>query len=252
MKLRVSIVTLSALFIAACSGSAANGSDAAEGGGTPSAPVAAAAAPKGKSWVDTVRATPEGGFVMGNPNAPLKLIEFGSRLCPFCGEFDRTGLPQLKAKYIATGKVSYEFRDYPIHGAPDLAPILLGHCTDDPATFFPILDQMMQAQADILPREEAAIRKVQALGNPSPTQIATAYAEGLGLIDFMKQRGLPEAKARACLTSQARIDTIAQRTKAANDKYQVQSTPTFILNGEVLSSIDTWQKLEALLKQRGA
>ena len=107
MKLRVSIVTLSALFIAACSGSAANGSDAAEGGGTPAAPVATAAAPKGKSWVDTVRATPEGGFVMGNPNAPLKLIEFGSRLCPFCGEFDRTGLPQLKAKYIATGKVSY-------------------------------------------------------------------------------------------------------------------------------------------------
>jgi len=247
MKVRVSLTALSLLLIAGCGGGTGNTADAA-----PAAPVASAAAPKGKAWVDTVRKTPEGGFVMGNPNAPLKLIEYGSRLCPFCGEFDRTGLPKLKASYIATGKVSYEFRDYPIHGAPDLAPILLGHCTDDPATFFPILDQMMHAQDVILPREEAAIGQVRALGNATPQQVAVAYAEGLGLIDFMKQRGLPEAKARACLNNKAMIDQIAQRTKDANDKYQVQSTPTFILNGTSLSNVNTWQDLETVLKQRGA
>lgn len=249
MKVRVSLAALSLLAIAGCGGGTGNAADAAA---APAAPVANAAAPAGKSWIDTVRATPEGGFVMGNPNAPLKLIEYGSRLCPFCGEFGRTGYPQLRDKYVAAGKVSYEFRDYPIHGAPDLGPILLGHCTGDPATFFPILEQMFDGQSTFLPREEGAIRKVQALGNATPGQIATIYAETMGYIDFMKQRGLPEAKARQCLNNPKMIDQIAQRTKAANDKFQVQSTPTFILNGDVLSSVDRWEKLETVLKQRGA
>lgn len=249
MKVRVSLAALSLLAIAGCGGGTGNAADAAA---SPTAAVANATAPAGKSWIDTVRATPEGGFVMGNPNAPLKLIEYGSRLCPFCGEFGRTGFPQLRDKYIVSGKVSYEFRDYPIHGAMDLAPILLGHCTDDPATFFPILDQMFEAQPAILPKAEGAIEKVRAMSNPTPNQVAMAFASGMGLIDFMKQRGLPEAKARQCLSDPKRIDQIAQRTKAANDKFQVQSTPTFILNGDVLSSVDRWEKLETVLKQRGA
>lgn len=249
MKVRVPLAALSLLFVAACGTSTDNGTDTSG----PVKPIATTPAPAGKAWTDTVSATPEGGFVMGNPNAQLKLIEYGSRLCPYCGEFGRTGFEPLKEKYISTGKVSYEFRDYPIHGAPDLGPILLGHCTGDPATFFPILDQMFQAQmTDILPKEEAVIQKVQAMGNITPGQSATAYAEGLGLIDFMKQRGLPEAKARQCLTDMNGINQVAQRTKAANDKYNVSSTPTFILNGNVLSTVDTWAKLETVLKQRGA
>ncbi len=249
MKFSMFLAALPLLLVAACGKSTDN---AAEASG-PVQPVASTPAPAGKAWTEVVSATPEGGFVMGNPNAPLKLIEYGSRLCPFCGEFDRTGFAALKAKYISTGKVSYEFRDYPIHGAPDMAPILLGHCTGDPATFFPILDQMFQAQmTDILPKEEDAIRKVQAMGNITPAQSATAYAEGLGLIDFMKQRGLPEARARQCLTDMNAINQVAQRTQAANEKYNVSSTPTFILNGGVLGSVDTWPKLEAVLKQRGA
>jgi protein-disulfide isomerase len=247
MKSRFLGLFLPMLMIAGCGSSTDAGTD-----GTPAKPVAAAAAPAGKSWTDTVSATPEGGFVMGNPNAPLKLIEYGSRLCPFCGNFDKTGFDPMKAKYISTGKLSYEFRDFPIHGAPDMGPILLGHCTGDPTTFFPILDQMYKAQEQLLANEEAVFQKVQAMGNLTPAQNATAYAEQLGYIDFMKQRGLPEAKARACLNDMTAINKIAANVQAATEKYQVQSTPTFILNGSKLDTVDTWEKLEAALKARGA
>lgn len=249
MKVRVSLAALPLLFVAACGGASTDGEANAAG---PVAPVATAPAPAGKAWTDTVSATAEGGFVMGNPNAPLKLIEYGSRLCPYCGEFDRTGFAPLKEKYISTGKVSYEFRDYPIHGAPDIAPILLGHCTGDPATFFPILDQMFQAQPQLLPNLESVAQRIQAQGNVTPVQSAVAYAEGLGFIEFMKQRGLPEAKARQCLTNMKAIQTIAQRAQDATQKYNVSSTPTFILNGNVLTTVDSWPKLEAVLKARGA
>ena len=56
----------------------------------------------------TVVATPEGGHRMGNPNAPIKLVEYGSRGCPVCGRFAAEGMEPLRTKYISTGKVSYE------------------------------------------------------------------------------------------------------------------------------------------------
>ena len=214
--------------------------------------VKATAAPAGKAWVDTVVKTPEGGFRMGNPDAPLKIVEYGSRACPYCALFDTEGFEPLKADYIATGKVSYEFREYPVHGPLDFAPILLGQCTGDTATFFPILDQMFKNQETLLKDEQEVAAKVQAMGNATPNQVAVAFAEGLGYIDFMKQRGLPEDKARACLNDPAGIKKIVDSTQVANDKYQITGTPTFILNDVKLDGVDRWEKLKAILVQRGA
>jgi protein-disulfide isomerase len=232
--------------LAACGGS---GSDGNASG--PVTPVATKAAPTGTSWIDTVSKTPEGGMRMGNPDAPLKLVEYGSRACPFCGRFDQEGFPTLKQQYITTGKLSYEFREYPVHGPLDLAPILLGQCTGDTATFFPILDAMFANQQTLLTNEQAVSAKVQAAQGASPNQVAVIYAEGLGYLDFMKQRGLPEDKARACLNDKAAIDKLVERTKFANDKFQISGTPTFILNGQKLDNVDEWAKLEPVLKARG-
>jgi len=81
MKFALLLAALPALLLAACGGSGnstATGTDVAA-----AAPVAAVKPPAGASWLDTVSAPPEGGYVQGNPNAPVKLIEYGSRLCPF-------------------------------------------------------------------------------------------------------------------------------------------------------------------------
>jgi protein-disulfide isomerase len=245
MTVRTTLAILPLLLVAACG----SGGDAGNGA-TPTS-VPSAPPPAGTAWVDTVVKTPEGGFRMGNPNAPLKIVEYGSRLCPACKALNDEGLEPLKANYIATGKVSYEFREYPVHGPLDLASILLGQCTGDTATFFPILDQMFKNQETLLQNAQAVGTKLQATPNATPNQVALAFGEGLGLIDFMKQRGLPEPKARACLSDPAGIQKIVDGQNFANEKYQVQSTPTLILN-DVKLDVGDWNGLKAALTQRGA
>jgi len=251
MKLSVPFAALAAPFAAL--GLASCGSGDAGGNIVASAPVAAKAAPTGKNWIETVSKTPDFGYRMGNPDAPLKLIEYGSRACPACAQFDAEGYPELKQKYVATGKVSYEFRDYPIHGPLDVAPILLGHCVDE-SVFFPLLDQMMSNQPTLLANERDVSARIQAMPGAAPAAVATAYAEGLGYLDFVKQRGVPEAKARACLNDAAKLDALTKSTAKANADYQVSGTPTFILNGSpvVLSGTGgTWAQLESVLKRAG-
>ena len=243
MKLPASFALLPLALLAACSGASSDNTT------TASAPVAAKPAPAGKAWSDVVAATPEGGYRMGNPDAPLKLIEYGSRACPYCAKFSAEGMPTLKARYIASGKVSYEFRDYPIHGALDVAPYLLGHCLSADA-FFPMLDQMMANQPTLLANEQEVAQKAVALGEP--TKVATAFAEGLGYLDFVKQRGVAEDQARACLNDKAKIDVLAANTDKANQLFNVSGTPTFILNGKKLDDVGDWAKLEPALKAAGA
>jgi protein-disulfide isomerase len=248
MKFALVFAALPALLLGACGPGGSNGSG---NNVAAAAPVAATKPPAGASWLDTISATPEGGYVQGNPNAPVKLIEYGSRACPYCAKFDAEGVPALRAGPIAAGKLSYEFRDYPVHGALDLAPTLLGHCVE-PAAFFPMLDQMMAAQPQLLANEQAIGKELQAMQNATPQQIATTLGEKLGYLDFVKQRGVPEAKARACLADQKGYDLIATRKDAADQQYNISGTPTFIVNGTVARDVSDWQNLQPVLKAAGA
>lgn len=218
----------------------------------PSAPVAAKPAPAGANWIDVVSRTPEGGYRMGNPDAAVKLVEYGSRSCPHCAAFDGEGVPSLKNGAIASGKLSYEFRDYPVHGAIDMAPILLGQCVE-PAQFFPMLDQMMRSQPEYLAKVQALTQAEQAgLQGKSPTEITAFLADRLGTIEFVKQRGVPEAKARACLTDPAKLAAIAQGLQVADQQYKVTGTPTFIVNGKVVENVVDWTGLKPVLSTAGA
>lgn len=246
MTFRAFLAAAPLLLATACGGAEDATNVTAAPGSVPAVQPAA-----GKTWIDTVAKTPEGGFRMGNPDAPLKVIEYGSRLCPACKALNDDGLEPLKAHYIATGKVSYEFREFPVHGPLDFASILLGQCTGDPATFFPILDQMFKNQETLLTNAQAVGTKLQGTPNATPNEVALAFGEGLGLIDFMKQRGLPEDKARACLTDPAGIKKIVDGAQDANEKFQISGTPTLILNGVKLD-VGDWKGLQAILTQRGA
>ncbi|MEG3177344.1 thioredoxin domain-containing protein [Sphingomonas sp. RB3P16] len=207
------------------------------------APVAARGA-----WLQTVAATPEGGVRMGNPAAKVKVIEFGSRTCPLCARFDVEGFPALKAGYIASGKVSYEFRDFPVHGALDLGPILLGQCVPTRA-FFPILDAMMANQQALVGRSDAIPdAKQKELQAATPNAVATYLAQFYGYTDFVVKRGLPLAKANACLADRARVDALVARADAAAKAYAVSGTPTFVVNGAAQADVHDWATLEPLLR----
>src|SRR3546814_1874214 len=95
MTIKFSILFAAAplLALAACGSGTGGNSDA------PAAPIAAATPPAGQDWTQVVSKSPEGGFVMGNPNAALKLVEYGSRSCPTCGVFGRDGIPPLAENY---------------------------------------------------------------------------------------------------------------------------------------------------------
>ena len=232
------------LALAACSGGSG------DTGSTNGEPVAAVAAPDGSSWTETVAKTDEGGFVMGNPNAPIKLVEYGSRTCPTCARFDSEGMEPLKANFISTGKVSYEFRDYPVHGALDLAPSLLGTCVE-PSAFFPMLDQMMANQQTFLDKTgDLPQQQLQAVEN-DPGKVATIIAEGLGYLDFVKARGLSEPQAIACLQDPARIKALSDSAETGSNEYQITGTPTFLINGNKIDA-NSYQGVSEALMTAGA
>ena len=247
MKSLLSLLLLP-LALMACSKGAADGTPSA-----PASPVAAVSAPKG-DWLQVVSKTPEGGYVVGNPDAPIKLLEYGSRTCPTCGAFGRSGMQPLENNYVKSGKVSYEFREYLVHGPPDLPASLLGRCVGT-ATFFPVLEAMYQGQAPFeekLSDQAATAALQQKLANASGPAIANGWADYMGFVDFMKQHGLPEAKARACLNDQAAIDQLTKMMDDANRApYNVTGTPSFYVNGKKIDGI-VWPDVEASLKAAGA
>jgi protein-disulfide isomerase len=235
--------------IAAAALSLAGCKKSADGGGTDSASNAttassvAANAPAG-GWVEQVVQTEDGGFRMGNPNAAAKLVEFGSRTCPHCGIFTKEAMPEIR-QMVATGKLSYEFNDFAIH-APDVAAILLGQC-NGPSTFFPILEGMMADQINTLPKlEKLPDGFAQSMTGKSVTQQAQMWADYLGYTKFVGQRGVPEAKAKACLADSKALDALGQHMQAGQTKYNIEGTPTFILNGEAVGTAD-WKDLKPKL-----
>jgi protein-disulfide isomerase len=232
---------------AACSGE--NAGTAATGNATT---LATAPAPAGRNWTETVVRTPEGGFRMGNPDAPVKLVEYGARTCPTCGAFSREAAEPLAKNYVATGKVSFEFRDFLVHGAPDLAAALLGQCGGT-AVFFPILDQMYADQPATLDRlQQGGAALEQRLQSLPPRQQIAALGDAMGLVEFVKQRGVPEAQARACLNDQAAQDALTKSSGDAQASGTVTGTPTFLINGQAVPGAVSWAQIEQALKAAGA
>ena len=239
---------LAALTLAGCGGGGnkASSENAVATNAVVGAGTSAVTAPNG-DWTQVVVETPEGGYRMGNPNAPVKLIEYGSRTCPHCGHFAEEGEPALKKNYVATGKVSYEFRDFAIH-APDVAAILLGQC-NGAQTFFPILEQMFANQDNVLSKLENIPTSItDSLKGKSVNEQAKIWGDYLGYTDFVGQRGVPQAKAEQCLSSKAATDALAKHMEEGQQKYNISGTPTFIVNGNVVTNAYDWKTLEPALK----
>jgi protein-disulfide isomerase len=221
------------------------------GGGTGQAPVANNAplkqipAPNG-DWTQTVAKTPEGGFRMGNPNAPVKLIEYGSLSCPHCAEFEEQGAPQLRDKYVKSGQVSWEFRTYLLFG-PDAGISALLHCQGEGA-FFPFVEQLYADQRNWAGRlqslPEAQMEQIQSL---PPREAAPAMLHATGIDEFFRQRGMPASRIQSCLADPAVLDQVAAITKRGNDE-GVTGTPSFFINGKFAENTASWAALEPQLR----
>jgi protein-disulfide isomerase len=240
------VLLAAAAVFASSACNAEKGSDANAGS---SGPIEAVAPPKGGDWTKMVSRTPAGGFIMGNPNAGVKLIEFGSMTCPHCAEFDAQGAEKLINNYVKTGRVSYEFRNY-VRDPFDLAAALITRC-GGPQRFFPLTHAMFASQRDWTGKlQNVPPDQLQALAALPPKQQFTEIARLAGFQQWASQRGLPVAKTSACLTDQNDVNQLVQMTGEATTQYpEFQGTPTFVINGKLVQNAASWGSLEPKLRE---
>jgi protein-disulfide isomerase len=236
-----------AVALVAIAGCNSKQGDAATNAGAPATNIHVAP-PKNGDWTTVVTATPAGGFLMGNPQAKVQLIEFGSMTCPHCREFDETGVGPLIDQYVKTGKVGYEFRNY-VRDPYDLAASLIARC-NGAKSFFPLERALYKDQMDWITRIQAVPQdKLEALSNLPPKQQFLEIGKLAGFQDWAAARGVPQAKTTQCLTDEKAINQLVQMNSDTTTQFpDFQGTPTFVINGklyEIKAGTPTWDQLKA-------
>jgi protein-disulfide isomerase len=243
--MKPSLFLTGAIALVAIAGCTSNSGDAATGN---SVKLQQVAPPKGGNWTQVVNQTEQGGMLMGNPNAKVRLIEYGSLTCPHCREFEEKGVPTLIDSYVKSGQVAWEFRNY-LRDALDMTATLVARC-NGPKGFFPLSRALYKDQAIWIGKVQDVPQAEVAKLNDLPTnQQYLALAKLAGLQDYAAARGLPVAKSTQCLTDEAKINQLVQWTADVTNEYpDFQGTPTFIMGGKLLPETATWEKLEPQLK----
>lgn len=234
-----------ALALAACNSEEAT----ADGAVAEGAPVAAVAAPAGQEWIDVASRTADDGYLVGNPDAPIKLMEYGSLTCGACANFTQTGFEALREKYINTGKVSFELRNQ-VHNGIDLVLARLVRCST-PDAMVPLAEQVWLNFEEVLAGAQAAAPQLEAAMALPENQRYAAVAQAAGLFPFFASRGISEDQARTCLADAKAVQAIAERSEKQSEELKVNGTPTFFINGRNLGSLD-WATLEPMLQRAGA
>jgi protein-disulfide isomerase len=234
-------------FLLAAAVLASGACNAEQGGQAPSGNVATEETvqpPADGDWSKVVAQTAQGGFRMGNPDARVKLVEFGSMTCPHCAEFDETAMQPLVEKYVKGGQVSFEFRNY-VRDPFDITASLIARCNGS-KSFFPLTDALFDAQDQWINRLQSLPQaQLEALTNLPPDQQFVEIAKAAELQQWAAQRGVPTAKSTQCLTDQNAVTQLVQMNSDTTGQYpEFAGTPSFVLNGELLENTATWAQLE--------
>jgi protein-disulfide isomerase len=165
-------------------------------------------------------------MALGDPNAPVKIIEYMSMTCPHCAHFHETTFDTIKTKYVDSGKVYFVLREFPFpQDTASLAAFMLARCTTEDR-YFPFVSTLLKQQ--------------RAWAAPADGDVRGA------MLQMSKLAGFTQETFDACLTN-AKLagDVSAVRDRGA-EEFGVQSTPTFLINGKAYSgdmSVDTMSAL---------
>ena len=239
------IPAFAALSLAAC-----GDADSTTGADTGEA-IASVEAPDGQQWSDMIRQTDAGGYVMGNPDAPIRLVEYMSLTCSHCRDFGEAAFDEIRDDYVASGRVSFEIRNF-VRDPIDLTAAMLTRCGAD-SSFFALTEAALSDQDAIMTKAQELQQQgfFEQLENTAPTERPTVLAQELGLIDLFKARGLAEDQQRECLTNEAAMTGLTESAARASGEDNITGTPTFLINGSHADAT-TWPMLENLLQQAGA
>jgi protein-disulfide isomerase len=149
--------------------------------------------------------------VKGSTDAPVTVIEYASLTCGHCANFHTNTLPDFTAQYIDSGQVRMVWRQFPLNGL-DLRAGMMARCAPE-NRFYGLLDVLFATQADWVSAEDplAALARIG------------------------RTAGLSQDQIDACFEDEALADRIVQVRLDAEQKYDVAATPTFVVQGEVVS-----------------
>ena len=245
MKARLSTGAVAlTLFLSGCGGEEGGNLNAAAA--NDAAPLTQIAAPNNGDWTQIVAETPEGGYRMGNPDAPVKLIEYASITCPHCAEFAEAATGPLENRYVRSGQVSWEYRPFMLFPS-DPAVFALLRC-QGATPFFRLTEQLYATQAEWSGRlQTLSPEQAQQLQNMAPSAQAAGIIEVTQLAPFFRQRGMPEARVNSCLADESVYERLADATRRGSQEDNVTGTPTFIINGDK-ADVSDWAGLEQRLR----
>jgi len=165
-----------------------------------------------------------GDIILGDPDAPVTVIEYASMTCPHCARFHMNTLPKLKEKYVDTGKVKFIMRAYPLDNLA-AAAFMLARCVETDK-YYPFVDMLFEKQS----------------------QWARADDPAKELQKLTKLAGFTEKKFNQCISDQEALNYIQQVRDTGNQKYDIRSTPTLIVNGQKLEGNQPFEEIEALIQ----
>ena len=149
--------------------------------------------------------------VLGNADAPVTIVEYASFTCPHCASFHSETMPLLKERFIDTGQVRFVFRDFPLN-EPALRAGMMARCVPE-EQYFNVVDVVF-----------ATLNQWSSGPN---------WLQSLSRIGRMA--GLSQEAFDACMADTELEERIlALRLEGANT-YNVQATPSFVVNGRTLS-----------------
>ncbi len=163
---------------------------------------------------------------LGNPKAKVTVIEYGSAACPHCAKVNNEVLPELKKKYIDTGKVRYVFREILTDPVPFAGTaFMMARCGGD-KNYFAVLDDVFHQQAAI-------------------------YESGDlpgGLLKIGAKYGLDKDKINACMDDRAVQGMNERADKAGKDG--IDASPTFLIGDQKLQGEQSFEKLAAVIDKQ--
>ncbi len=181
------------------------------------APTAVAPAPD-KAALITVQPT---DHVMGDPKAPVTMIEYASFTCPHCAHFSTAILPEVKKKWIDTGKVKLVYRDFPLDQVAAKAA-QLAECSGN-ERYFPVMEMIFSTQGNW----------------------ATAADPIAELSKSLRIAGMGDKEVKACLADNKVSDQVIADYKGG-EALGVDSTPTLFINGQKFTGARPVDELDAL------